>query len=326
MVLGHTQIELGRAGSFEPLPLVARRKGTHMPSGTHCWKHDLWYPSLGECPRCLAEESAERQREHFERQEEARHDAAERHEETLRRDEEREQDRKREREQEQEETRDREEERQRDNERQHHELIALREREVFERNNPGDYQCPECLLISLKRGARRCPMCRAAVGPGHWPQIYENERLQAEEETRRKRLAAENWAKGEPERQLKAKALADATAKAAAERAVATSKAASAKRQASLLDGVVNAYFGYLLPILVFGTVWLVNAVIDPQRVRALGGLDAILLLIPAFNWLITLGLLLTGSNARPLAWVVLCSWASVGALIYRAARTARRA
>ena len=22
-----------------------------MPNGTHCWKHDIWYPPLGECPR-----------------------------------------------------------------------------------------------------------------------------------------------------------------------------------------------------------------------------------------------------------------------------------
>lgn len=42
-----------------------------MSNGTHCWKHDIWYPSLSECPRCLAEESSERQREHFDRQEDA---------------------------------------------------------------------------------------------------------------------------------------------------------------------------------------------------------------------------------------------------------------
>ena len=55
-----------------------------MPSGTHCWKHDIWYASLGECPRCLAEDSAERQREHFERQEEASREAEERHAEMAR--------------------------------------------------------------------------------------------------------------------------------------------------------------------------------------------------------------------------------------------------
>ncbi len=75
---------------------------------------------LGECPRCLAEESAEPQREHFERQE-------------------------------QEEARECEEERELEQQRRHEELVQLHEREIYERNNPGDYKCPECLLVSLKR-------------------------------------------------------------------------------------------------------------------------------------------------------------------------------
>src|ERR1051326_1204060 len=129
-----------------------------MPNGTYCWKHDIWYPPLGECPRCLAEESAERQREHFEREEEARQRAEEREPEALEREEEREQER----------------------ERRHEERVKLRKREIYERNNPGDYKCPECLLISLKRGASRCPMCHAVIGRDYWPPIYEAERLAQE--------------------------------------------------------------------------------------------------------------------------------------------------
>jgi hypothetical protein len=168
-----------------------------MLDGTHCWKHDIWYPPLGECPRCLAEESAELQREHFERQEEARHIAEERYQEARDREE-----------REYEEAREREEEGQRDQERRHEELVRLRELEIYKRNNPGDYQCPECLLISLVRGAMRCPLCHAVVGQGYWPPIYEKEELQAEEKARREKAAEEEWKRTEPERRAKAAAAA----------------------------------------------------------------------------------------------------------------------
>src|ERR1019366_9490961 len=121
-------------------------------------------PPLGECSRCLAEESAERQREHFEREEDAREREAER---------EAERDRENVEAREREEARDREDEREQERERRHEELVKLREREIYERNNPGDYKCPECLLVSLKRGASRCPMCHAVVGRDYWPPIYE---------------------------------------------------------------------------------------------------------------------------------------------------------
>jgi hypothetical protein len=38
----------------------------------------------------------------------------------------------------------------------------------YRRANPGDYKCPECHFVSLKKGASRCPLCRSRVGPDYW--------------------------------------------------------------------------------------------------------------------------------------------------------------
>ena len=175
----------------------------------HCWVHAIDYPKNSQCPICREEEEAEQRRKMLELQEEASQDAEdarEREEERRQEQEEREEERRREQE-------EREEER-------HEENIRLREQEDFKRKNPGDYECPECLFITLKKGATRCPVCHAAIARDHWPPIVERERLQAEETARRERLAAEEksrqerlaaeeWAKGEPERQRLAKVAAE---------------------------------------------------------------------------------------------------------------------
>ncbi len=44
-------------------------------------------------------------------------------------------------------------------------------------NNPGDYECPECRMVSLKNYASRCPLCRAEISRVFWEQIRERERL-----------------------------------------------------------------------------------------------------------------------------------------------------
>lgn len=119
------------------------------------------------------------------------------------------------------------------------------------------------------------------------------------------KLAAEEWAKGEPERQRRAKAAADAAA------------------MTQFAEWWAPFYFGYLLPILGWVTVWLVLTVTDPGRFRAEPGswLDTIILFIPVLNWLGYLGLLFFGENFRPLAWVILFVWSLVGGAIYRGAQ-----
>jgi hypothetical protein len=42
-------------------------------------------------------------------------------------------------------------------------------------SNPGDYECPHCRYVSLKRDASRCPMCHANPGAEFWQLLRERE-------------------------------------------------------------------------------------------------------------------------------------------------------
>ena len=210
----------------------------------HCYTHDIDYPALHECPECRADEAAESRRRVIEQQEEAREDRL------------------------------REEERQRD---RYQETVRLREREIYKRHNPGDYTCPECLYITLKRSASRCPACHAAITQDYWTRMFEVERLQAEEKARLEKLAveekarqdalaAEEWAKGEPERQRRAKAAAEEAERKHLEAAEAARVAASELRQAAIGKGigylvlglVVGAIVGFIAAIIIATPVWIV--------------------------------------------------------------------
>src|SRR3989442_1350390 len=46
--------------------------------------------------------------------------------------------------------------------------------------NPGDYECPHCLYVSLKRDASRCPTCHANIDREHWVGIRKAELAAAE--------------------------------------------------------------------------------------------------------------------------------------------------
>ena len=96
-------------------------------------------------------------------------------------------------------------ERERERKRRHDELVHLRREEIYRQSNPGDYRCPICKFKTLEREAECCPKCQKAVPLDYWPPILERERTDAEERERLKTLAAEEWAKGEPERQRQAK-------------------------------------------------------------------------------------------------------------------------
>lgn len=104
----------------------------------------------------------------------------------------------------------------RDAERRHQELVRLRDKELFKQQNPGDYECPECLFITLKRGASRCPMCQAVIDKGHWTPIYEAERLTKERLEAEVRRKAEEWERGRPERERQAEQAAAEKRKQAA--------------------------------------------------------------------------------------------------------------
>lgn len=74
---------------------------------------------------------------------------------------------------------------------------------AYQANNPGDFECPYCLLVSLKRYARRCPICRGDVPQSYWQRVAESEeakrqrneemRRRAEDERKRKEAAHQAW-------------------------------------------------------------------------------------------------------------------------------------
>lgn len=92
----------------------------------HCSTHDIDHASY-DCPRCEAE------RRHEELLEQAR----ESHEEELQF------------------ARESHEAELRSAQERHEEAIAAAEASDYRRANPGDYECPHCKYISLKRGGRR---------------------------------------------------------------------------------------------------------------------------------------------------------------------------
>ncbi|KKU50259.1 MAG: hypothetical protein A3F53_01675 [Candidatus Zambryskibacteria bacterium RIFCSPHIGHO2_12_FULL_48_10] len=57
---------------------------------------------------------------------------------------------------------------------------------LYKQSNPGDYKCPECYFITLKKGAKRCPMCRSSISEEYWKQVAEKE-----EETRKRKAEIE---------------------------------------------------------------------------------------------------------------------------------------
>jgi ribosomal protein L37AE/L43A len=59
--------------------------------------------------------------------------------------------------------------------------------------NPGDYKCPACKYITLKRGASACPKCRHIVAQRYWDDVAKAEAK-----------AAEEWKRAEPQRRAAA--------------------------------------------------------------------------------------------------------------------------
>ena len=107
-----------------------------------CPTHNVDYSN--QCPVCRAEEEATDRRMAIELLEEANHEAERRHEED----------------------RAREEEKARDEERRHEEFVDLRKQEIYERQNPGQHQCPDCRYKTLLRDAR-CVTQQLAPITGH---------------------------------------------------------------------------------------------------------------------------------------------------------------
>ena len=100
-------------------------------------------------------------------------------------------------------------------------MDALRESDE-RRANPGDYECPHCRYISLKRYATRCPLCRESPDSEYWNRVEKREERErerakaaAEERVRLAKIAAEKHAAEAEQRQRQEQ---EAAAKEAAER------------------------------------------------------------------------------------------------------------
>src|SRR3954451_14837991 len=105
---------------------------------------------------------------------------------------------------------------------------------AHKRANPGDYECPHCLYISLKNRASRCPKCHGHIDREYWDGVREKERVSAERNAERERELAAEWDRGAPSRR-------------AAERTKV-----SIKRWQAFWE----FYFAYLLPIVCVASAW----------------------------------------------------------------------
>ncbi|HXU36508.1 MAG TPA: hypothetical protein VN937_09105 [Blastocatellia bacterium] len=72
--------------------------------------------------------------------------------------------------------------------------------------NPGDYECPHCLYLSLKKDASRCPLCHGEVRSGYWDVVRVREKADEERRAAALEAAAEEQIRTAPERAAAARA------------------------------------------------------------------------------------------------------------------------
>ena len=70
--------------------------------------------------------------------------------------------------------------------------------------NPGDYECPHCRYVSLRRAAARCPLCHGTVPTDYWSRIFEAEKAEAVRRRASQEAAEAAWARAAPEREATA--------------------------------------------------------------------------------------------------------------------------
>ncbi len=157
----------------------------------------------------------------------------------------------------------------------------------YRRANPGEYECPHCRYISLRRMASRCPLCQGTVDDSYWKRVEARERTRDEEE-RARQLA---WRRGEPSRR------------------------AVEKREARIRSWQIFYiwYFAYILPLLSIVTTIALQQETKPTWKPSWQDL---MFVIPGLNWLICLVILLLGSvdAERRHLFVALVVYAAMGA------------
>lgn len=290
-----------------------------------CFTHDVEYPVNSQCPVCRAEEAAEHRRAMLAQQEEASLDAERRHEESLKQEREQheaarehEQERRREAE-----TRARDAEERERTRRQEAEEERLRSADEahFRQANPGDYECPHCRYQSLRRSASRCPTCQGSISTSYWTPIFQEEREAAEERRRVQRLADEEWKRGEPERQQRARDAAREKAEAQERWNAEHEKARETARRTHFAERVARwqriyflFYFPYALPGLAMLSLGIGTNSIDTGFTYSMG-------LVPGMNWIFLLPLYFDqsvwppGVDVREVLPLLLLGWSILGIL-----------
>lgn len=109
------------------------------------------------------------------------------------------------------------------------------ERAAYLSNNPGDYECPACRMISLRYRASRCPKCQSDVSGHFWEDIREaekaeEERKKQEEQKRQAWLASPEYAE-----QLRVEAEKLRIERERKERATEAENADKARREAEAM-------------------------------------------------------------------------------------------
>ncbi|MBE0618638.1 MAG: hypothetical protein IH608_12055 [Proteobacteria bacterium] len=166
------------------------------------------------------------------------------------------------------------------------------------RANPGDFECPHCRYVTLKREASRCPMCHGEVSRGYW------------EDVRAKELADElEYARTAPQREAARKA-EEAVAAAATE---VTRRNARRDRVAEGITAMAGLYFVYLLPLLTYGTA----AMAQGASLRDLKNWSTVVALVPLLNWIWCLFAFFFSAPERRAFFVALGSWAMVGVVAF---------
>lgn len=162
----------------------------------------------------------------------------------------------------------------------------------YRATNPGEYECPHCRYVSLRRGASRCPLCQGSVHADYWSRVRAAEAA-----------AQAEWDRGAPKREAKEK------------------RKSAIARLDSALDSFgqfCGFYYFYLLPVLSYGT-FLIRALPDNHE-RITITLDllvvVVLALIPVVNWLMCLLPLIFDNAAQSqLFYSGLKGWAIVGGI-----------
>ncbi|CAN5511987.1 hypothetical protein BH10PLA1_BH10PLA1_18580 [soil metagenome] len=122
---------------------------------------------------------------------------------------------------------------------------------VYKTNNPGDYECPYCMMISLKRGSRRCPKCQHDIESEHWDGVYAGEAaLQRLQQEKAARDAAAHAAWLQSPEYLAEKAAKEAAASKAEQRRL---EMASSERRARILSVVIPPVL--IIVLLAYSTI-----------------------------------------------------------------------